>query len=58
MSSSKLPAVFIGLRYLLAKRDNRFISFTSLVSMAGLTLGVLALVRRTAVVDRLPQGGA
>lgn len=44
MSSSKLPAVFIGLRYLLAKRDNRFISFTSLVSMAGLTLGVLALV--------------
>ncbi len=44
MSHSKLPAVFIGLRYLLAKRDNRFISFTSLVSMAGLTLGVLALV--------------
>jgi lipoprotein-releasing system permease protein len=44
MSRSKLPAVFIGLRYLLAKRDNRFISFTSLVSMAGLTLGVLALV--------------
>lgn len=44
MSSSKRPAFFIGLRYLLAKRDNRFISFTSLVSMAGLTLGVLALV--------------
>jgi lipoprotein-releasing system permease protein len=42
--SSKLPATFIGLRYLLAKRDNRFISFTSLISMAGLTLGVLALV--------------
>jgi lipoprotein-releasing system permease protein len=44
MNSSKLPAVFIGLRYLLAKRDNRFISFTSLISMTGLTLGVLALV--------------
>lgn len=42
--SSKLPATYIGLRYLLAKRDNRFISFTSLISMAGLTLGVLALV--------------
>lgn len=42
--SSKLPATFIGLRYLLAKRDNRFISFTSLISMAGLTLGVLALI--------------
>jgi lipoprotein-releasing system permease protein len=44
MKGSKLPAVFIGLRYLLAKRDNRFISFTSLISMAGLTLGVLALI--------------
>lgn len=44
MKGSKLPALFIGLRYLLAKRDNRFISFTSLISMAGLTLGVLALV--------------
>ena len=44
MSSSKQPAVFIGLRYLLAKRDNRFISFTSLISMTGLTLGVMALV--------------
>lgn len=44
MTASKRPALFIGLRYLLAKRDNRFISFTSLISMAGLTLGVLALV--------------
>ncbi len=44
MSGRRLPALFIGLRYLLAKRDNRFIAFTSLISMAGLTLGVLALV--------------
>ncbi len=35
---------FIGLRYILSKKDNRVISFTSLVSMAGLTLGVLALI--------------
>lgn len=35
---------FIGLRYILSKKDNRVISFTSLVSMAGLTLGVLAIV--------------
>lgn len=35
---------FIGTRYILARKDNRFISFTSLISMAGLTLGVLALI--------------
>jgi lipoprotein-releasing system permease protein len=44
MSSSRIPAFFIGLRYILARKDNRFISFTSLISMAGLTLGVLALI--------------
>jgi lipoprotein-releasing system permease protein len=44
MFSSRLPAFFIGLRYILARKDNRFISFTSLISMAGLTLGVLALI--------------
>ena len=44
MTGSRFPAFYIGLRYLLAKRDNRFISFTSLISMAGLTLGVLALI--------------
>lgn len=42
--SSRRPAFFIGLRYILARKDNRFISFTSLISMAGLTLGVLALI--------------
>ncbi len=40
----KQPAFLIGLRYILARQDNRFISFTSLISMAGLTLGVLALI--------------
>lgn len=44
MTNKRIPALFIGLRYILAKRDNRFISFTSLISMAGLTLGVLALI--------------
>lgn len=34
----------IGLRYILARKDNRVISFTSLISMAGLTLGVLAII--------------
>jgi len=34
----------IGLRYILARKNNRVISFTSLISMAGLTLGVLAII--------------
>jgi len=42
--TSRIPALFIGLRYILSRKDNRFISFTSLVSMAGLTLGVFALI--------------
>jgi len=36
--------LFIGLRYLRAKRRNHFISFISLASMIGLSLGVLALI--------------
>lgn len=34
----------IGLRYTHAKRRNHFISFISLVSMAGIALGVMALI--------------
>ena len=34
----------IGLRYTHAKRSNHFISFISIVSMAGITLGVMALI--------------
>ncbi|MCW8885121.1 MAG: lipoprotein-releasing ABC transporter permease subunit [Motiliproteus sp.] len=37
-------SLFIGLRYTGAKRSNHFISFISLVSMIGLTLGVAVLI--------------
>src|SRR5204862_161040 len=44
----KLPPVqyelFVGLRYTRAKRRNHFISFISLISMAGIALGVAALI--------------
>tara|TARA_R100001143_G_scaffold63278_1_gene69303 strand:+ start:3511 stop:4761 length:1251 start_codon:yes stop_codon:yes gene_type:complete len=40
----KFTPFFIGLRYILSKKDKRIISFTSLISMGGLTLGVLALI--------------
>jgi lipoprotein-releasing system permease protein len=36
--------LFIGLRYTRAKRRNHFISFISLTSMAGIALGVAALI--------------
>jgi lipoprotein-releasing system permease protein len=36
--------LFIGLRYTHAKRRNHFISFISIVSMAGIALGVMALI--------------
>jgi lipoprotein-releasing system permease protein len=36
--------IFIGLRYLRAKRRNGFISFISLVSVLGIALGVAALI--------------
>ncbi|MDX1398188.1 MAG: ABC transporter permease, partial [Oceanospirillum sp.] len=39
----KIP-FFIGLRYTRAKRRNHFISFISLTSMLGLTLGVAVLI--------------
>jgi lipoprotein-releasing system permease protein len=44
MAFTRLPVFFIGLRYLYSRKDKRFFSFTALISMAGLTLGVLALV--------------
>ncbi|TGG95578.1 lipoprotein-releasing ABC transporter permease subunit [Natronospirillum operosum] len=37
-------SVFIGRRYIGAKRRNHFISFISTVSMIGLTLGVMVLI--------------
>lgn len=36
--------VFIGVRYLRAKRRNRTISFNTLISIAGVTIGVAALI--------------
>ncbi len=36
--------LFIGLRYTRAKRRNHFISFISLISMLGITLGIIALI--------------
>ena len=40
---SNLP-LFIGLRYLRAKRRNQFISFVSGFSLVGMSLGVMALI--------------
>ncbi len=36
--------LFVGLRYLRAKRRTRFVSFITLVSVAGIALGVAALI--------------
>jgi lipoprotein-releasing system permease protein len=36
--------VFVGLRYLRAKRRNRTISFNTLISITGVTIGVAALI--------------
>lgn len=36
--------LYVGLRYTRAKRNNHFISFISLISMLGITLGIVALV--------------
>jgi lipoprotein-releasing system permease protein len=36
--------LYVGLRYTRAKRRNHFISFISLVSMLGITLGIVALI--------------
>lgn len=40
----KTLPIFIGLRYLAAKRRNHFISFISASSMVGMTLGVAVLI--------------
>ena len=43
--------VFIGLRYVRARRRNHFISFISLVSMLGIAVGVLALITVLSVMN-------
>lgn len=42
---------FIGLRYVRAKRRNHFISFISMTSMLGVSLGVLALITVLSVMN-------
>ncbi len=44
-------SVFIGLRYLKAKRQNHFISFISLISIMGIALGVTALITVISVMN-------
>ncbi|MDH5786513.1 MAG: lipoprotein-releasing ABC transporter permease subunit [Chromatiales bacterium] len=44
-------SLFIGLRYTRAKRRNHFISFISLISMAGIALGVTALITVLSVMN-------
>lgn len=44
-------SLFVGLRYVRAKRRNRFISFISLVSMLGIAVGVTALITVISVMN-------
>lgn len=43
--------LFIGLRYMRAKRRNHFISFISLISVLGVTIGVMALITVLSVMN-------
>jgi lipoprotein-releasing system permease protein len=43
--------LFVGLRYIRAKRRNQFISFISLTSIAGIILGVTALITVLSVMN-------
>ena len=43
--------LFVGLRYLRAKRRNHFISFISVISMAGIAVGVMALITVLSVMN-------
>ena len=47
--------LFVGLRYTRAKRRNHFISFISLISILGITLGVTALITVTSVMNGFEQ---
>tara|TARA_R110001583_G_scaffold28426_3_gene100900 strand:+ start:14528 stop:15754 length:1227 start_codon:yes stop_codon:yes gene_type:complete len=44
-------SLYIGLRYTKSKRNNKFISFVSLFSTGGITLGVLALITVLSVMN-------
>ncbi len=47
--------LLVGLRYTHAKRRNHFISFISIVSMAGIALGVMALIVVLSVMNGFQQ---
>src|SRR5690625_7541175 len=44
-------SIFVGLRYLRAKRSSHFISFISLVSMGGIMIGVMTLITVLSVMN-------
>ena len=44
-------SVFVGLRYSLARKRNFFLSFVSLISMLGVSLGVTILIVALAVMN-------
>ncbi|PKF61148.1 lipoprotein-releasing system transmembrane subunit LolC [Psychromonas sp. psych-6C06] len=44
-------SLFIGLRYTKSKRNNKFVSFVSLFSTGGISLGVLALITVLSVMN-------
>lgn len=46
---------FIAYKYLLSKQDNKFISFISLVSIIGVTLGIAVLIIVTSVLNGFQQ---
>jgi lipoprotein-releasing system permease protein len=48
-------SMFIGLRYLRAKRRNHFISFISLASMLGIAVGVMTLITVLSVMNGFEQ---
>lgn len=44
-------SLFVGLRYTLTRKRNFFLSFVSMISMLGITLGVLILIVALAVIN-------
>ena len=44
-------SVFVGLRYTLARKRNFFLSFVSLISMLGVSLGVMILIVALSVMN-------
>ena len=44
-------AVFIGMRFVRARKKNQLMSFVTLISMLGIALGVLALIAVLSVIN-------